>query len=104
VTRSKPADLLSVDIFFDLAAVHGDARLAVEIWRDGFEFARDNAAFAKLLAEASGGVTESITMFGGIRTNHGRIDLKKAGLFGSSPRRACWRFAIIFSSARRRRD
>ncbi|MGE0061064.1 MAG: DUF294 nucleotidyltransferase-like domain-containing protein [Xanthobacteraceae bacterium] len=82
VTRSKPADLLSVDIFFDLAAVHGDARLAVEIWRDGFEFARDNAAFAKLLAEASGGVTESITMFGGIRTDHGRIDLKKAGLFG----------------------
>jgi DNA polymerase-3 subunit epsilon/CBS domain-containing protein len=82
VTRSTPADLLSVDIFFDLAAVHGDARLAVEIWRDGFEFARGNAAFAKLLAEAAGGVAESITMFGGIRTDQGRIDLKKAGLFG----------------------
>lgn len=82
VTRSTPADLLSVDIFFDLAAVHGDARLAVEIWRDGFECARGNAAFAKLLAEAAGGVAESITMFGGIRTDQGRIDLKKAGLFG----------------------
>lgn len=82
LTRSSPADLLAVDIFFDLLAVHGDARLANEIWRGGFDGAEGNVMFAKLLAEAGGEVTPSLTMLGGIRTENGRIDLKRAGLFG----------------------
>jgi len=82
LTRSSPADLLAVDIFFDLLAVHGDARLANEIWRSGFDGAEGNVVFAKLLAEAGGEVTPSLTMLGGIRTENGRIDLKRAGLFG----------------------
>lgn len=82
LTRSTPADLLAVDIFFDLLAVHGDARLANEIWRNGFDAAQDNVVFAKLLAEAGGEVTPSLTLLGGIRTESGRIDLKRAGLFG----------------------
>jgi DNA polymerase-3 subunit epsilon/CBS domain-containing protein len=82
IARSNPADLLSVDIFFDLVGVHGDAALANELWRSGFDAAQGNAGFAKLLAEASGSVAPSITMFGGIRTENGRIDLKRAGLFG----------------------
>ncbi|RDV03624.1 DUF294 nucleotidyltransferase-like domain-containing protein [Undibacter mobilis] len=82
LTRSSPADLLAVDIFFDLLAVYGDARLANEIWRDGFDAAQGNVMFAKLLAEAGGEVTPSLTLLGGIRTENGRIDLKRAGLFG----------------------
>ncbi|MDI1343148.1 MAG: DUF294 nucleotidyltransferase-like domain-containing protein [Pseudolabrys sp.] len=82
IARSNPADLLSVDIFFDLVGVHGDAALASELWRSGFEAAQGNAGFAKLLAEASGAVAPGITMLGGIRTENGRIDLKRAGLFG----------------------
>lgn len=82
LTRSSPSDLLAVDIFFDLLAVHGDARLANEIWRSGFDEAEGNVMFAKLLAEAGGEVTPSLTMLGGIRTDNGRIDLKRAGLFG----------------------
>lgn len=82
IARSKPADLLSVDIFFDLVGVHGDAALANELWRVGFDAAQGNAGFAKLLAEASGSVAPGITMLGGIRTEDGRIDLKRAGLFG----------------------
>lgn len=83
VTRSSPSDLLAVDIFFDLLAVHGDARLANDIWRNGFDAARGNNAFAKLLAEAGGSeVRSSFTLLGGIRTENGRIDLKRAGLFG----------------------
>lgn len=82
LTRSSPADLLAVDIFFDLLAVHGDARLANEIWRSGFDAAQGNVMFAKLLAEAGGEVTSSLTLLGGIRTEGGRIDLKRAGLFG----------------------
>lgn len=82
ITRSNPADLLSVDIFFDLVGVHGDVLLANELWRAAFAAARGNAAFAKLLAEAAGDVESGFTMFGGFRTENGRIDLKKAGLFG----------------------
>ncbi|HWK95606.1 MAG TPA: DUF294 nucleotidyltransferase-like domain-containing protein [Pseudolabrys sp.] len=82
LTRSSPADLLAVDIFFDLLAVHGDARLANQIWRAGFDAAEGNVMFAKLLAEAGGEVSPGLTMLGGIRTESGRIDLKRAGLFG----------------------
>ena len=82
IARSNPADLLSVDIFFDLVGVHGDAAMASELWRVGFEMAQGNAGFAKLLAESSGSVASGITMLGGIRTENGRIDLKRAGLFG----------------------
>jgi len=82
LTRSAPADLLAVDIFFDLLAVHGDARLANDVWRAGFDAAEGNVVFAKLLAEAGGEVTPSLSLLGGIRTENGRIDLKRAGLFG----------------------
>ena len=81
-TRSDPADLLSVDIFFDLIGVHGDVALANELWRGAFDVAQGNAPFAKLLAEAAGEVEAGITILGNIRTENGRIDLKKTGLFG----------------------
>jgi CBS domain-containing protein len=82
ITRSKPEDLLSVDIFFDLIGVHGDAALAQELWRSGFDMAQGNAAFAKLLAEAAGEMPPGLNLFGGLRTDNGRIDLKRVGLFG----------------------
>jgi DNA polymerase-3 subunit epsilon/CBS domain-containing protein len=82
IARSDPADLLSVDIFFDLVGVHGDAALANELWRAAFDAARGKASFAKLLAEASGEVEAGLNFWGGFRTENGRIDLKKAGLFG----------------------
>jgi DNA polymerase-3 subunit epsilon/CBS domain-containing protein len=82
IARSNPADLLSVDIFFDLRAVHGDLALGEKLWRDGFDLARGQAGFAKLLAEAAGEVERGHNLFGGFRTVEGRIDLKRAGLFG----------------------
>jgi DNA polymerase-3 subunit epsilon/CBS domain-containing protein len=81
VTRAKPADLLSVDIFFDLLAVYGDARLTNDVWRAGFDAAQNNASFAKLLAETAGQTPQSFTILGAIQTDNGRIDLKRAGLF-----------------------
>jgi len=82
VRRTRPEDLLAVDIFFDLRAVHGDATLANEIWHAGFEAARGDAGFAKLLAESAGSMAQGLTFFGGLRTEEGRIDLKRTGLFG----------------------
>jgi CBS domain-containing protein len=82
ITRSKPEDLLSIDIFFDLVGVHGDPALAQELWRGGFDAAQGNAAFAKLLADAPGGMPPGLNFFGGLRAQNGRIDLKLVGLFG----------------------
>ena len=81
ITCSSPEDLLSVDIFFDLRAVHGDGSLAVAVRQAAFAAAEGQAAFAKLLVEGISTPT-SLTIFGGIRTEGGRIDLKAAGLFG----------------------
>ena len=82
IGRSSPQDLLSVDIFFDLRSVHGDAAMADDIWRAGFDAAHSEVAFAKLLAEAAGPLQAGLGWFGRIRTEQGRIDLKRAGLFG----------------------
>jgi CBS domain-containing protein len=82
IAHSKPADLLSVDIFFDLVGVHGDVTLADALWRAGFDAARGNAIFAKLLAEAPGEMPSGFNMLGFLRTENGRIDLKRTGLFG----------------------
>jgi DNA polymerase-3 subunit epsilon/CBS domain-containing protein len=82
ITRSNPQDLLSVDIFFDLRAVHGQASLANTLWRSAFDAARGQAGFAKLLAESAGSVAPALGFFGQLKTDRGRIDLKKAGLFG----------------------
>ena len=81
ITRSRPADLLSVDIFFDLRAVWGDGGLAVAVRQAAFAAAEGELAFAKLLVEGIS-IPASVKLFGGIRTEAGRIDLKAAGLFG----------------------
>ena len=82
IDRSRPQDLLSVDIFFDLYGVHGDTRLADELWREAFAAARGKADFAKQLVEAAGANEPGFGWLGGLKTSSGRIDLKKAGLFG----------------------
>jgi DNA polymerase-3 subunit epsilon/CBS domain-containing protein len=80
--RSNPHDLLSVDIFFDIRGVHGDIELADELRRYAFDMARGRPEFCKLLIEAGGHIQRGRTWWGGFHTQEGRIDLKKAGLFG----------------------
>jgi DNA polymerase-3 subunit epsilon/CBS domain-containing protein len=81
LSRSRPRDLLNVDIFFDLSPVGGDLPLAEALWRAAYEAGHGNAAFAKLLAEASAGFNPPLGLLGGFRTEQGRVDLKKGGLF-----------------------
>lgn len=81
VRRSRPEDLLNVDIFFDLRAVHGDAAMAASIWNGAFDAARDAPEFIKLLAEAAQAHGSPFTLFGSLREENGRVDLKRAGLF-----------------------
>jgi CBS domain-containing protein len=82
IRTSDPAALLSVDIFFDLRGVHGDTRLANMLWLEAFDRAKDEVGFAKLLAESAGSVQPAIGLFGNIKTENGRVDLKKTALFG----------------------
>src|SRR5262249_12973914 len=82
IRRSRPYDLMSVDIFFDLRALHGEVRRATGPWRESFALAPGEAGFSKLLAEAAGRTEPGLNLFGRIRTRGGRIDLKKAGQFG----------------------
>ena len=81
LARSNPRDLLSIDIFFDLRAVHGDGGLAVAVRQAAFAAAEGQVAFAKLLVEGIS-IPRSVKFLGGIRTEGGRIDLKRAGVFG----------------------
>lgn len=82
IARSNPQDLLSVDIFFDMLGVHGDVGLSDQVWRAAFETAAGQAAFAKLLIESAGPPEPAFTFLRRFRTSEGRVDLKKAGLFG----------------------
>jgi DNA polymerase-3 subunit epsilon/CBS domain-containing protein len=82
IRRSRPQDLMSVDIFFDMRAVHGEGALCTTVWREAFDAARGETGFVKLLGEAAGAVEAGLGLFGRIRTRHGRIDLKRTGLFG----------------------
>ena len=82
IERSDPQDLLSVDIFFDIRGVHGNIGLANELRRYAFELARGRPEFCKLLIESGGRVQSARSWWGGFHTLDGRIDLKKAGLFG----------------------
>ena len=79
---TNPQDLLSVDIFFDFQAVSGDIVLAEKLRQYAFGATQGQAAFAKLLHNASGMPEPALKWYGGIRTVNGRVDLKKAGLFG----------------------
>lgn len=82
VRQARPEQLLSVDVFFDLRAAYGDIALAQELRNFAFDAARGEAAFAKLLLQAGGFVPSGLTWYGGISTDQGRIDLKRAGMFG----------------------
>jgi len=81
VRRSRPQDLLQVDIFFDLRAVHGEAKLARNLMIDAYQRGSEATEFAKLLAGSTTSFSVPLNFFGGFKTEDGRVDLKKGGLF-----------------------
>ena len=104
IGRSRPDDLLAVDIFFDMLGVHGDTAMTETIWREAFDAAKGQSAFAKLLADAVG--------FDHARARPVRTHPHRAGphrrqedrvCSGSSARHGRWRSAITWSNGRRPR-
>jgi signal-transduction protein with cAMP-binding, CBS, and nucleotidyltransferase domain len=80
VARSRPEDLLNVDIFFDFRPVHGDHGLADALAAFAADQARDRPVFSKLLGERVV-VGSPFGILGGFQTENGRLDLKRYGLF-----------------------
>jgi DNA polymerase-3 subunit epsilon/CBS domain-containing protein len=103
IGRSRPEDLLTVDIFFDFRAVHGDMTLGTELWRYAYEQAGERIDFLKLLAEAGGSFAPAVGWLG-IRTENGRADLKMGGLFGivAAARLLAIRYRVLEHSTRAR--
>lgn len=81
ITRNRPEDLLSVDIFFDFRCVAGRHDLAQTLFDDAYSAASRAPLLAKLLAAAIEDFRPPMTLFGNIRLDDGRVDLKKGGLF-----------------------
>ncbi len=81
IRRGRPADLLNVDIFFDMRAVHGRLALAEDLLSMAQDAARGDIRFAKLLAASAENIPDPFSLFGGIASENGRIDLKRFGLF-----------------------
>lgn len=80
VAKPKPENLLSVDIFFDFAPVHGDRALADDLRREALAEAKGSLAFLRLLAAEVEGLAAPLDAFGRFRTEQGRADLKKGAL------------------------
>lgn len=80
LSRARPEDLLNVDIFFDMTPVAGDRRLAFELHLQAVEAASRSPAFLALLAQSVGSLTPRFGLFGKLRAEEGRIDLKRDGL------------------------
>jgi DNA polymerase-3 subunit epsilon/CBS domain-containing protein len=81
IERSNPADILSVDTFFDLDGVYGDHELAEDLRAFAYQSAKGCNAFAKLLVDTTAPIEPAVSLFGRLRTVDGRIDLKKSGMF-----------------------
>ena len=78
--RSTPEDLLHVDIFYDLLPVAGTAELGRELHEAAVAAAERTPAFIGLLAESVAAMSPPVGLFGRLRANDGRVDLKIGGL------------------------
>jgi DNA polymerase-3 subunit epsilon/CBS domain-containing protein len=81
VRRSRPQDLLNVDIVFDMRPIHGDNAIGYELFEYAYRTGHAEAHFAKLLGANLDQIGNPFTLFGGFQVEDGRLDLKKYGLF-----------------------
>ena len=80
VRRANPADLLSVDIFFDFTLVYGSAALAGQLQSAIAGRATQRSEFLKLLASNVADNNGGRTLFGGFKVENGRFNMKANAL------------------------
>ncbi|MCB1382887.1 MAG: CBS domain-containing protein [Notoacmeibacter sp.] len=81
VGRTTPEDLLNVDIFFDLLPVHGDLGLGHELFDYAWDIGKTHHALTHHMAANISDPASPFTVFGGFRTENGRLDIKAYGIF-----------------------
>jgi CBS domain-containing protein len=79
IETPSPEDLLSVDIFYDFQPVFGDRSLA-DALRDHATQAGTSRPFLIALSHELADTNAAIGFFGNLRTEQGRLDLKRHGL------------------------
>lgn len=80
IGKSRPEDLLAVDITYDFRPVHGDLAMADDLWRRMWQAAAGQYAFLKVLGATGAPAASPFNFFGRLQTENGRIDLKRHGL------------------------
>lgn len=80
VRKAEGEGLLNVDIFYDFAAVYGDRDVAGALRSHAMEAAR-SPKLLRMMASEIEGLSPPLGLFGGLRTEEGRLDLKRSGLF-----------------------
>jgi signal-transduction protein with cAMP-binding, CBS, and nucleotidyltransferase domain len=80
IFEPKMETVLKVDIFFDMAFVHGDRALAATLREETLRMAGNSAFFQQLMEQNIARIGSPLTWFGGLSTSQGRVDAKKYGL------------------------
>lgn len=80
ISRSRPEDLLSSDIFFDALPVHGEAGLAEALDAEARTLAKGARPFLRFLALNASRFDLPLGWFGRLTLDHGRVDLKLGGI------------------------
>ncbi len=80
IGRAKPEDILNSDIFFDAVVVHGDQKLGRDVMDDAFRSAGENRNFLHVMEAKASDFESAVGWLGKIKTENGRIDLKKNGI------------------------
>lgn len=80
LSRARPEDLLSVDIFFDLRPVAGDSGLGERLLANAVVAASQSRPFLGLMGQSVATNVPSIGLFGRPQLEAGRQDLKRDGL------------------------
>lgn len=81
IRRPQGERLLNVDIFYDFRRASGDPDLADRLRQDAATAAAAEPMFLRLLAQETETPGGALTVLGRLRTEEGRVDLKKGGLF-----------------------
>ncbi|MCB1387323.1 MAG: CBS domain-containing protein [Nitratireductor sp.] len=81
VGHANPENLLNVDIFFDQTPVHGARQLSAGLFETAYQMGSQSIPFARALGANASQVSNPFTLFGNIRAENNRLDLKLHGLF-----------------------
>ncbi len=105
IANPEPDNVLNVDIFYDMAPVHGDERLAQRLEKHAWRAASRSPLFAQAMGRNAAQRRVPVGMFGNFRTDSdGRVDLKGGGLLPivSAARAMALRHGIRARSTRKR--